>query len=56
MENFPGLIGDLRVYRRVLTAAELDTLAKGGDPTPILPPDAGAADTRAPSDIQFDLG
>lgn len=50
MENFPGLIDDLRVYRRVLTPAELETLAKGGDPTPALSPDAGAPDARAPSD------
>jgi len=49
-ENFGGLIDDLRVYTRALSAAEIDLLAKGGEPTPLSGKDAGAdaaSDARA---------
>jgi hypothetical protein len=42
-ENFAGTIDDFRIYNRVLSAAEISTLARGGDPGAV-PGDGGAAD------------
>jgi hypothetical protein len=49
-EHFGGLLDDLRIYKRALTADEARILAMGGEPTPLASRDGGPPDATTPTD------
>ena len=49
-EHFGGLLDDLRIYQRALTADEARILAMGGEPTPLASRDGGPPDATTPRD------